>query len=97
MSANTLCQPCILRSSVFVPTDTTQSDLLTLYLSLSPAKRKELFVGTASAADRIGVSQRTIQAWIDAGRVRAVPIGRKFQVELGSLLGYLRLQVSAAE
>lgn len=81
--------------SVLSNTESTDADLLTLYLSLSPAKRKELFVDTASAADRIGVSQRTIQAWIDSGLVRAVPIGKKFQVELASLLGYLRGRASA--
>ena len=82
-------------ASVLSNTESTDPDLLTVYLGLSPAKRKELFVDTASAAERIGVSQRTIQAWIDAGMVRAVPIGRKFQVELASLLGYLRGRASA--
>ena len=84
-----------INASILSNTESTDPDLLTFYLGLSPAKRKELFVDTASAADRIGVSQRTIQAWIDAGLVRAVPIGRKFQVELASLLGYLRRRVSA--
>ena len=84
-----------LNASVLSNTESTDPDLLTLYLGVSPARRKQLFVGTASAAERIGVSQRTIQAWIDAGLIRAVPVGRKFQVELASLLGYLRRRVSA--
>lgn len=69
-------------------------DLLGYYLSLSPLKRKELFTDTAGAADRIGVSQRTIQSWVDAGLVRAIPIGKKFQVQLDSLLSHVRGHVS---
>jgi len=72
-----------------VQAETSEADLLTRYLSLSPSKREELFPPTASAAVRVGVSQRTIQAWIDAGLIHAVPIGKKFRVHLESLLNYL--------
>src|SRR2546430_10998024 len=48
------------------------------------------FLDTATAAERVGVSQRTIQAWIDAGFIHAVPIGRKFRVYLESLLNHVR-------
>ena len=65
-------------------------DLLAYYLSLLPSKRNELFLDTASAAERVGVSQRTIQSWIDAGFIQAVPIGRKFRVYVESLLRHVR-------
>lgn len=70
--------------------ESPEPDLLAYYLSLQPAKRNELFLNTATAAERVGVSQRTIQAWIDAGFIQAVPIGRKFRVYVESLLAYLR-------
>lgn len=70
--------------------ETNEADLLAHYLSLTPSKREELFPPTGTAAARIGVSQRTIQAWIDAGLINAVPIGKKFHVYLESLLNYLR-------
>lgn len=70
--------------------ESPEADLLAYYLSLLPAKRNELFLDTASAAERVGVSQRTIQAWIDAGFINAVPVGRKFRVFVESLLNYVR-------
>ena len=70
-------------------TETNRADLLGYYLSLAPLEREELFPPTAAAAARIGVSQRTIQSWIDAGLIQAVPIGKKFRVYLESLLNYL--------
>ncbi len=66
------------------------AELLAYYLDLPPSRREELFPQTATAAVRVGVSQRTIQAWIDAGLIRAVPIGKRFRVHLESLLSYLR-------
>ena len=83
--------PTVVRSASFAPqTESPDADLLAYYLGLPPSKRNDLFVDTATAADRIGVSQRTIQAWIDVGLIRAVPIGKKFHVALASLLDYVR-------
>lgn len=64
-------------------------DLLSLYLSLPEEKRKQKFAGTSEAARLVGLSQRTIQMWIEVGFVAAVKIGRKYQVSLDSLKAYL--------
>jgi len=77
-------------SSFVLRAESPEADLLAYYLSLLPPKRNELFLDTATAAERVGVSQRTIQAWIDAGFIHAVPIGRKFRVYLESLLNHVR-------
>jgi|SRR5206468_863231 len=97
MSPKTNCQDVNAVVSVRVPfasqAETNEADLLAHYLSLRPSEREELFPSTATAAVRIGVSQRTIQAWIDAGLIHAVPIGKKFRVHLESLLNYLHTRV----
>ena len=92
MATKTLDQGCKIAAGPFACSgaDSPEADLLAYYLSLVPSKRDELFLDTATAAERIGVSQRTIQAWIDAGFIRAVPVGRKFRVHVESLLNYVR-------
>ncbi len=67
----------------------SNEDLLTLWLSLSDKERQDKFADTATAARKIGLSQRTVQAWIDTDRIRAVPVGKKYQVYLVSLKRYL--------
>lgn len=41
----------------------------------------------------VGLSQRTIQLWIEVGFITAIKIGRKYQVSLDSLRAYLESQV----
>lgn len=64
--------------------------LLTRFLDSSPENREEEFAGTWDAARTAGVAQRTMQAWIEAGKVQAVRIGRKWWVWLPSLRAYLQ-------
>jgi len=64
-------------------------DLLQRYLSLPANEREREFLSTSRAAKHVGVSSRTIQLWVEGGRVKAIPIGRKYKVHLGSLLAYI--------
>jgi excisionase family DNA binding protein len=59
--------------------------LLKQWLSLPPLERDRKFIDTARAAVMAGVTRRTIQAWIDAGEIRALCIGRKLHVDSDSL------------
>jgi excisionase family DNA binding protein len=68
-------------------------DLLSLYLSLPEEKRKQKFANTSEAARMVGLSQRTIQLWIEVGFIAAIKIGRKYQVSLDSLRAYLKSRV----
>lgn len=68
-------------------------DLLSLYLSLPEEKRKQKFANTSEAARMVGLSQRTIQLWIEVGFIMAIKIGRKYQVSLDSLRAYLKSRV----
>jgi excisionase family DNA binding protein len=72
----------------------TDEELLSLYLSLSPALREQAFIGTAQAAEITGVSMRTIQLWIESGAVRAIVIGRKYRIVLESLRAHLESQIN---
>ena len=67
--------------------------MLDQYLSLPKKQREQRFMDTAHAAEITGLSIRTIQLWIERGVVHAVPVGKKYQVELGSLRDYLKRQV----
>ncbi len=67
----------------------SEEDLLGLYLTLSPEARKERFATTAQAAELVGLSQRTIQWWVESGKILAVSVGKKYQVDLQSLRGLL--------
>jgi excisionase family DNA binding protein len=71
----------------------SRENLLSLYLSLSKEKRKQKFANTSEAARMVGLSQRTIQLWIEVGFITAIKIGRKYQVSLDSLRAYLESQV----
>jgi excisionase family DNA binding protein len=72
----------------------TTDELLDLYLSMPFGERDERFASTARAAEIAGVSQRTIQLWIELGAVGAVCIGKKYQVSLDSLREWLRSQTA---
>jgi excisionase family DNA binding protein len=74
-------------------TGLTDTELLNLYLSLSPGSREAVFVSTARAAEITGISMRAIQLWIESGAVRAIAIGRKYRIVLESLREHLRSQM----
>ncbi len=67
----------------------TDEELLRMYLKLPKKERSELFADTARAAELTDLSQRTIQLWIETGAIRAISIGKKYQVYLESLGDYL--------
>ena len=65
-------------------------ELLEQYLALPAENRDQKFPNTAYAASMVGLSQRTIQFWVEIGAVRAVLIGRRYRVSIDSLREYLR-------
>jgi excisionase family DNA binding protein len=70
--------------------DSASEDLLRQYLSLPANQREQEFLSTRRAAKRVGVSTRTIQLWIEDGKIKAISVGRKYKVHLGSLLAYIK-------
>ena len=73
--------------------DGDRRDLLEMYLTLPHKQREQRFADTASAAKITGLTQRTIQLWIEFGAIRAIPIGRKYKIDLESLKAYLKSRV----
>jgi excisionase family DNA binding protein len=69
------------------------NDLLNIFLGLPVKQREQRFADTASAAKITGLTQRTIQLWIEFGVIRAIPIGRKYQIDLESLIAYLKSRI----
>ena len=67
-----------------------EEELLEHYLALDDKRRARQFADTAGVAHFVGLSQRTIQLWIEIGLIRAVRIGRKYQVDLESVKAHLR-------
>ncbi|MFQ5741093.1 MAG: helix-turn-helix domain-containing protein [Acidobacteriota bacterium] len=67
----------------------SENHWLDLYLGLSPEQRSRLFVDTSTAAEKTGLSQRTIQSWIELGNIKAVLIGKKYKVYVESLTDFL--------
>jgi len=65
-------------------------ELLEHYLASSKEDRREKFPNTAQAAEMIGVSQRTIQFWVEIGAVQAIFIGKKCLVSADSLIAHLK-------
>lgn len=65
------------------------AQLLDSFLTATPTERLGRFASTARTASLTGVSQRTIQLWIQIGAIRAVQIGEKYQVDLRSVKRYL--------
>lgn len=81
------------KSSQAISETDDNRDLLEMYLTL-PHKQRELrFADTASAAKITGLTQRTIQLWIEFGAIRAIPIGRKYKIDLESLRAYLKSRI----
>jgi excisionase family DNA binding protein len=70
--------------------DSAHEDLFRRYLSLPAGQREKEFPSTTRAAERVGVSPRTIQLWIDDGKVMAIFIGRKYKVHYESLLAHIQ-------
>jgi excisionase family DNA binding protein len=60
-------------------------ELIEAYLSLRAEERSESFPNTARAAEIIGVSQRTIQFWIEIGRLNAIRVGKKYRIPVAAL------------
>lgn len=75
--------------------DLTDSDLLKLYLAASDQERIQLFADTGRASDLTGLSRRTIQFWVETGAVRAIAIGRRYEVYLPNLTWYLETRMEA--
>lgn len=67
-------------------------ELLQYYLELPAKERNKQFANTASAAELIGRSQRTIQRWIEAGLIRAVSIVGRELVLVSSLRDFVQQQ-----
>jgi excisionase family DNA binding protein len=84
-----------MRSLSIVPSENGPStkDLLDLYLGASAQERGKLFVDTERAAQLTGLSRRTIQFWIETGAVRAIAIGRRYEVYLPALTSYLQTRM----
>jgi excisionase family DNA binding protein len=78
-------------------TDSVSEDLLQQYLSLPTNQREQEFPSTTKAANRVGVSPRTIQLWIECGKINAIPIGRKYKVHFESLLAHIESHIRAEE
>jgi len=76
-------------TKIRVPLGQDPAELLDIYLSLSVAEREGRFVGTTIAAERVGLSRRTIESWVDEGHIRAIRVGKKYQVDLESLRDYI--------
>ena len=70
-------------------------ELLETYLKMSPSERDDRFVRTGVAAQLVGVSRRTIQAWVQYGHIEAIKIGHHYRVDLLSLQEYLRNTVAS--
>ncbi len=69
-------------------------DMLGRYMGLSRLERRKFFASTIMAADIVGLSQRTIQLWVEIGAISAVRIGRNYRVYLPSLEEHLALNNS---
>lgn len=69
--------------------DGNKAELLPLFLAMPLEQRSKHFADTAHTAEMFGVSQRTIQAWIECGWVNAVTVGKKHQVHLDSVREYV--------
>jgi excisionase family DNA binding protein len=70
--------------------DIAGDELLERYLSLSEKQRDQEFLTTERAAEISGMSQRTIQHWVETGELRAIFLGRKCRIHRDSLMSYLK-------
>ncbi|MDD5543113.1 MAG: helix-turn-helix domain-containing protein [Acidobacteriia bacterium] len=75
------------------PSELSSEALLEYFLSLPKQRRDQEFTETSKAATITGLSQRTIQLWIEIGVIRAIHIGGKYKILLESLKSYLRTRL----
>jgi excisionase family DNA binding protein len=80
----------MLPSSSKAAVNSKSEHLLHLYLSLSADLREQEFLSTTRAAKLVGVSRRTIQFWVETGKVEAISVGRKYKVHIESLLALVQ-------
>ncbi len=59
--------------------------LIELFLTANREDRRISFVGTGEAAERLGLSPRTVRFWVDSGLLEAIHIGKKLWIYLPSL------------
>ncbi len=69
---------------------TSLPPLLATFLSLPKPERHLRFIDTREVASHAGVSRRTVQRWIDEGKVDAVRSGHRLWIDLTSLVRFLR-------
>lgn len=67
----------------------SEREMAEIWLSMSREERREKFAGTARAAEIAGVSQRTVQFWIDSGYLVSLRIGKNYQIYLPLLVEHL--------
>jgi excisionase family DNA binding protein len=53
-----------------------------------------MFPGTTRAAKLVGIPRRTIQFWVEIGKVEAISVGRKYKVHFESLLALIQSHVN---
>ena len=82
------------RSGSFITTKDFERDLLEDWLSMSREGREQKFASTARAAEIAGVSQRTVQFWIESGHLISIRIGKKHKIYLPSLINHISPQAS---
>lgn len=71
----------------------SDEQLLDLYLGLPSKERDGMFADTARAAEIVGLSQRTIQLWIEIGLIRALLLGGKYKICMNSLRDFLKSKI----
>ena len=77
------------------PLQSSDRDLLKLFLSLPRPERQHRFADTARTAEIVGMSRRTIQLWIELDQIRAVRVGKRYHVLLDSVYDYLNRCMAA--
>jgi excisionase family DNA binding protein len=78
------------------PAPQCAKDLVEMFLSTGAEGDKADFVDTAGAARMLRVSRRTVQAWIDEDRVKAVRVGKKYWLYVPSIRECLKRTDSSA-
>ena len=66
------------------------ADLVRNYLRLTPDERRRLFLTTRQAARLVGTAQRTVQSWINEGKLEAIRLGGRYLVHSASLARLVR-------
>ena len=69
----------------------SERNLVDHYLELDPVERRRTFLSTREAARNIGVAQRTLQNWINEGKIDALRVGGRYVVPLARVEAFIRL------